>query len=238
MGSGFTETSWELVVDLRPPRCSEMPKEWLRFTPLTAAFPFAVSWSSLFPIVSILCYLQCIQGPHSFLHAFYILVTQSLVCRGATLGSPGSLLEIQNLHFNKNPRLCIYILKIEKHWSIEWFFFVQFQLLYPVAQACGISLSNSQRRDSAQVSRPSNHELWGRGSAVVQNILPQAAGTAAGWGICPETEWLTSVRDWKTFLFTKWNLSCNSFTICKKKQTSRFSISQSFWSAGTNNQLT
>lgn len=47
----------------------------------------------------------------------------------------------------------------------------------------GISLLNSQVRDSDQVSRPSNHDLEvvvGVGSVIVQNTLPQAAGMEAG----------------------------------------------------------
>lgn len=105
--------------------CTEMAKVWLRPTPAAAASPLlpAGFHSSL---RFLYFHPQPVRGPDSFHQAF-----GNWVCRPATLGFPGSLLEIQNLrsyhlYFIKNPRLCI-LSTVWEGLATEWFFFFSFK---------------------------------------------------------------------------------------------------------------
>lgn len=169
-----------------------MPEVWLRVTPLAAAFPCAVSCFSLLTVVSVLCYPQPTQGPHSFHQAFYVPVTQSLVCRPTPLGSSGSLLEFQNLrphnlHYKKHPRLCIYLVKFEKpglqnDFSFSFNFCAEWPRLL-------VFLYRTVKGGTPPKCQDSGTVTWGvecRGT----NTLPQAEGTVGGAYVQEGNDWL------------------------------------------------
>lgn len=90
------------------------------YSPAAAASHFDVSWFS--PSPGPIPYPACVRAtrpPSGLLHP-------CLVCRPATLGFPGSLLEMQSLrphalHFDKNPGHCICIVKFENNRRIFFF---------------------------------------------------------------------------------------------------------------------
>lgn len=169
--------------------CTEMAKLCLRPTPAAAASPLlpAGFHSSL---RFLYFHPQPVRGPHSFHQAF-----GNWVCRPATLGFPGSLLEIQNLrsyhlHFIKNPRLCI-LSTVWEGLATEWFFFFSFKFCSKWSK---LLMSLYYTWDSALTS-------WPR----VQSTHPQAAGAVGG----------AYVQKGMIGISTKLHFSWNSFTIEK-----------------------